>query len=180
SPVRAWTELASLLMASELVVAGDALLRRNAPLSDIERMRAAVDRLVGRRGTPALRRALERVRPRTDSPKETELRLAIVDAGLPEPQVNVPVLRRDGAFIGFGDLGYPTYKILIEYDGDQHRVEPEQYFYATDRLENIMGEQWRVIRINKSHMRDLKPKLRAIYEALVQAGWKPESGFVLR
>src|SRR5699024_5518105 len=134
SPVRAWTELASLLMASELVVAGDALLRRNAPLSDIERMRAAVDRLAGRRRTPALRRALERVRPRTDSPKETELRLAIVDAGLPEPQVNVPVLRRDGAFIGFGDLGYPTYKILIEYDGHQHRVDPSQYFYATDRL----------------------------------------------
>lgn len=173
TPLRAWTELASLLTVAELVVAGDALLRRNAPLTDLQRMRAAVDRLAGRRGTPALRRALERVRPRTDSPKETELRLAIVDAGLPEPQVNVPIVGRNGEFIGYGDLGYPELKILIEYDGDQHRVDPEQYFYDIDRLENIMGEQWRVIRINKSHMRNLKPKLRAIREALVQAGWKP-------
>lgn len=55
-----------------------------------EHMRTAVEQLAGRRGTPALRRALERVRARTDSPKETEIRLAIIDAGLPEPEVRWP------------------------------------------------------------------------------------------
>lgn len=179
TPLRAWTELASSLTVTELVVAGDALLRRKAPLSDLERMRAAVEHLAGRRGTPALRRALERVRPRTDSPKETELRLAIVDAGLPEPEVNVAIAGRDGAFIGYGDLAYREFKILIEYDGDQHRSDPDQYYFDIDRLERFMRAGWRVIRVNKSHLHRLGPTIYAIYEALARAGWKPDTWLVL-
>lgn len=173
SPVDTWCDLAGVLGLDALISIGDCLVRRQNPLATMDELRAAVAGSTGRRGARRLREALEFVRAGVDSPKETELRLIIVRLGLPEPEVNAPILNRFGAFIAFGDLVYHTYRILVEYDGEQHFDDVRQYHRDIDRLDEVMEEQWRVIRVNKSHLR--RPTLidYKIRTALLAAGWRP-------
>ncbi len=108
-----------------------------------------VDALRGVRGITLLRTALRQMRARTDSPMETSLRLLIVRAGFPEPEVNGRILNEHGALIAHGDLVFRAQKVVVEYDGGGHR-EQRQYFRDIYRLDDIMEERWRVIRVDKN------------------------------
>ena len=150
-PVAAWASLAPLLSINELVVVGDALVRRKNALATMEDLLRTTRRLRGGRGARKLAAALAAVRPRTDSVQESWLRIRVMAAGLPEPQVNTPVLARDGTFIGFADLCWPRHGVILEYDGEQHQTDEEQYLKDIERLEAFMAAGNRVIRANKSH-----------------------------
>lgn len=172
SAVDTWCQLASVLSIDQLVIMGDALVRREDPPATMDHLYAAVERRSGRRGIRRLRDALALVRPRTDSVKETELRLAILRAGLPEPEINVPICDADG-FIGLGDLVYRALKILIEYDGGQHREDEKQFLHDVDRLDRAMAEGWRVIRVTKKHAAArFEPAIERIRDALIKRGWR--------
>ncbi|WEO77004.1 DUF559 domain-containing protein [Cryobacterium sp. SO2] len=174
APVDTWCQLSTLVALDALIEVGDALVRRKQPLATMEELRAGVLRHTGQRGAKKLREALESVRPRTDSAKETATRLVIVRAGLPEPEVNGEIVDRMGGKIATGDLVFRGYRVLVEYDGEQHRTDEEQYHWDVDRLDAIMEAGWRVIRINKSHLRmSPSPALRKITTALAAAGWRP-------
>lgn len=174
SAVDAWCQLSTLLSVEELVIIGDSLVRRQQPEATMAELESAVGGHAGRAGVRRLRAALESVRPRTDSPRETTLRLIIVRAGLPEPDVNVKMFNRFGAFMAFGDLVYVRYKILIEYDGGEHRENERQFHRDIDRLDEPMEEGWRVIRVNNSHLGHRQHTLIArIRRALLERGWTP-------
>lgn len=136
---------------TEVVVIGDALVRRQAPLCSLDDLRARVQGHAGRRGFRTLSAALDLVRPRTDSPRETITRLLIVGAGLPEPVVNVDVRDDFDNFLGIGDLAYPQWKILIEYEGGYH-FEGDQPYRDIDRLARFTAAGWLVIRVHKHHL----------------------------
>ena len=173
APVDTWCQLSTVLELDALIEAGDALVRRKHPLATMAELRAGVSHYAGQRGAKKLREALTQVRPRTDSAKETATRLVIVRAGLPEPEVNGEIFDRLGRKIATGDLVFRRYKVLVEYDGEQHRTDEEQYHWDVDRLDAIMEAGWRVIRINKSHLRmSPSPALRKITTALAAAGWR--------
>jgi very-short-patch-repair endonuclease len=181
SPVDAWCQLAAESTERELIVMGDALVRRQRPLATMAELRRAVDRMAGRRGHRRLKRAHARVRARTDSPAETELRLDLMDAGLPEPAVNVDLRDARGALIAIGDLVYAEYRILVEYDGDHHRTDRAQYARDIDRLDDLAAAGWRVIRFNASHVgRRRVDRIERVREALVAAGWQPAPQHVRR
>ncbi|ASD23369.1 hypothetical protein B7495_15660 [Cryobacterium sp. LW097] len=174
TPVDTWCQLSTLLALDTLIEVGDALVRRKRPLATMAELRAGVLRYTGQRGAKRLREAFESVRPRTDSAKETATRLMIVRAGLPEPEVNGEIFDRRGRKIATGDLVFRGYRVLVEYDGEQHRADEEQYHWDVDRLDAIMEAGWRVIRVNKSHLRmSPSPALRKITTALEAAGWRP-------
>ena len=172
--VETWCQLAIVLTLDELIIMGDALVRRTKPLATIVQLRRAVTDFSGQRGARRLRDAFDAVRARTDSPRETTLRLLIVRDGLPEPAVNPPMLNSSGEFMAFGDLVYRKYRVLIEYDGAQHRIEEEQYHRDIDRLDDVMEEGWRVVRVNTSHLTIRRAFiLGKIRRALMAAGWRP-------
>lgn len=174
SVVDTWCQLSTLLSLDELVIIGDWLVRRQRPQATMAQLAAAVDGWAGHPGVHRLRAALDLVRPRTDSPRETTLRLIIVRAGLPEPAVNLRMVNRFGAFMALGDLVYPRYKILIEYDGGVHRENEKQFNRDIDRLDEPMEEGWRVIRVNNSHLGPGQHALIArIRRALLDRGWRP-------
>ncbi len=56
-----------------------------------------------------------------ESPMETRLRWLLIQAGLPRPEVQATL--RDGAarFVGRVDLYYPEARLVLEYDGGNHR-----------------------------------------------------------
>jgi len=153
-------------------VVGDGLVSRTEPRATMTELTEAVAGYRGKRGYRRLIAALVLIRPGTDSARETYLRLAIVDAGLPEPEVNIVIWSADGRRLARGDLVYLTYKVLVEYDGGQHRDDERQFHIDIDRLDGVMEEGWRVIRVNKSHLRgDQRPILGRIRRALVERGW---------
>lgn len=151
SPEEVWMSLAPLVDEYDLVSVGDHLLRRRWPLSTAARMQTVVAASAGRRGNKALRRALERIRSRTDSRRETRLRLTIVDLGLPEPVVAFEVHDADGGFVALVDLAYPQLKIAIEYEGMHHQEVRGQYLSDIDRRRLLENAGWIVVLVAKEH-----------------------------
>ncbi|TDQ03741.1 hypothetical protein AXZ95_2038 [Leifsonia sp. 115AMFTsu3.1] len=167
SAVETWCQLASMLAEDDLVVCGDALVRRKEPIATMEQLAAAVASSPRRPGVRLLRCALARVRARTDSPMETVLRLALVRAGLPEPAVNYRIVGPDGDLVAHGDLAYPAAHVVVEYDGDQHRTDTHQYYIDVDRLWRIRTMGWEVVRVNRTHMaNDAREAVRRVRLAL--------------
>jgi very-short-patch-repair endonuclease len=170
TPVTTWCQLGATHGIDDLVIAADGMLARKSPLATMAELRHAVDCWRGRRGFRNLQEALFLVRERTDSSRETMLRLLIIRAALPEPMINFPVRSRKGSVVAHGDLAYPQFKIVIEYDGDQHRTDPAQYYLDINRLERITREGWQVIRVNRQHMRQPRSVVSRIRNALLDAG----------
>lgn len=170
SAVDAWCEIATALTVDELVIAGDRLLARKDPLCTRWDIEQALRAFAGRRGVRKLRAAFGDIRAGVDSPKESELRLKIVHAGLPEPIVNMPIFDRHGVQVAFGDLVFDRYRVIAEYDGEQHRLDDKQYARDVERLAALAAEKWTVVRILKGQMPGAVPRVRS---ALVAAGWRP-------
>lgn len=107
--------------------------------------------LRGRRRVPGLLRFVD---AGAQSPKETWLRLVLIEAGFPCPQTQIPVPAPDGYPRYFLDMGWPEYMVAVEYDGEQHRTDPVQYRNDVLRSEYIDGLGWRRIRVLAGHRRD--------------------------
>lgn len=135
TPEDMFVELSDVLTLVDLVVVGDALVRLKltTPEALVERCATA---------NAAARRAAALVRRKVDSAMETRLRLLIVFAGLPEPEINVKIYYRDGRVRYRFDLSYPEFKILVEYDGRQHRDDLDQWDADTRRQDWFDHNGW--------------------------------------
>lgn len=169
--VDTWAAMSTELAVRDLVIMGDALVRRKNPMATMEQLATAVRSHRGRRGAKKLAAAFLQVRARTDSVRETILRLSIVDFGLPEPEVNVEIRRADARLIAIADLCYRDFRVIAEYDGEHHRTDQSQYFRDVDRLDELAEDRWRVVRFNKSHIS--RARLESLRRALLAAGWQP-------
>jgi len=149
NPVSTWCELAPLVGLDDLIALGDHLLGVFDPPFAPEDLHQAVSERIGHRGIRRLRAALDEVRPRVESRQETRLRLLLVRAGLPEPETNVYLPLQFQRRRVRGDLVYRRYRTLVEYDGRQHRTDDAQFARDVDRLDAVMAEDWRVIRVLK-------------------------------
>ena len=75
----------------------------------------------GEKGIKRLRRAVRLADARSESPMETRLRMELVKGRLPRPSVQAELRDASGQFIGRADLYYPDRKLVIEYDGENHK-----------------------------------------------------------
>ena len=76
--------------------------------------------------SPGLRRleaALELVDAGAQSPRESYLRLLLIDAGSRGRRPRYPCRGADGIPVAYLDLGWPEHMVAVEYDGDQHRTD---------------------------------------------------------
>jgi uncharacterized protein DUF559 len=124
------------------VIAGDSLVKANDLDPELFVVGAAAYQ--GRNARRARRAALL-IRAGGDSPMETRIRLLVVLAGLPEPQVNFIVCVAGGKWRWRFDLCYPEYKLIIEYDGRQHAFDAEQWGHDLDRREWLDQDGWRIV-----------------------------------
>jgi len=180
TPERTWLDLAELLSLDELVVAGDSCVRvprpefegRDMPLCKIADLQRMIDRHKGKRGLRKAKEAIKLVRVGSDSPQETLLRLAVLRAGLPEPELNVPIISADGTRHHEPDLSYRKYRIGIEYEGEHHGEEG-QIVRDIERSERYAALGWTEVRISKRHMHnEAKAAVLKVRSALIQAGWR--------
>ncbi len=108
---------------------------------------ALLGRYDGRRGIEKARIALDLVDAGAQSPKETWLRLLLIDDGLPRPETQIPVLDETGDAFAFLDMGWRQWKVAAEYDGEQHRTDRSRYGWDVRRHEKIQRQGWIVIRV---------------------------------
>ncbi|MFD4422975.1 hypothetical protein ACFWN7_15940 [Agromyces sp. NPDC058484] len=168
SPADSWCQLSRMLDELELIEAGDRLLGRPTPLATVHELDDAIARYGQRRGCRVLRAARERLRAGSESPKETGLRLEVIAAGFPDPEPNGIIQLRSGRST-HGDLVFRRWKVLLEYDGDHHREDASQWAKDVDRLNELAGNGWLVIRVNKrSRFGEIA---RQLADALELRGW---------
>lgn len=115
------------------------------------------------KGLRTLGRRLDLVDAGAQSPRETWLRLLLMDAGFPRPQTQIPVLRADGISHYYLDMGWPDVMLAIEYDGEQHRLDRSVYDDDLVRSDYIAYAGWRRIRVIAGHR---KPEIvRRVHQA---------------
>jgi hypothetical protein len=128
----------------------------------------------GARGSRRLRAALPLVDAGAASPKESWLRLLLIDAGLPAPTTQIPVRSPvNGRYwpFAFLDMGWEDYRVSAEYDGDQHRTDRPQYVRDHRRQRKLERLGWINIRvINEDAPADVIDRART---ALLSRGWRP-------
>jgi hypothetical protein len=173
SPTRTWLDLANQLTLTELVAVGDFLARRQHPLASVTDMTEALVRYPSRRGLVTARAALELVRPGSESPRETALRVIIVLDGLPEPECNVNIFDAWGQFLARGDLVYVEYKVLLEYHGDQHRTDRVQWQKDVHRVGSLEDEGWQMLQFTDADLRNPNALIARLRRRLTARGWTP-------
>lgn len=164
----AFVDAARELDLVDAVAAGDRLVRlsRTSPA----RLGEAAATSQGR-GAARARRAAALVRERVDSVPETRLRLCLVLAGLPEPQVN-PVVFSGGRRVGRVDLFLARWRIAIEYEGDQHRTDPRQWNVDIHRQEQLTADGCPFVRVTAQRMAHPRAVVHLVVAALRGAGWQ--------
>ncbi|BBZ39172.1 DUF559 domain-containing protein [Mycobacterium conspicuum] len=119
------------------------------------------------RGLRQLETALDLVDGGAQSPKETWLRLLLINAGFPKPRTQIPVLGADGFPRYFLDMGWEDRMLAVEYDGEQHWTDPEQYAFDVERQEYVAHVGWTVIRVvSRQRPRDVIRRVQHAWDAL--------------
>lgn len=176
-----WASMGAAMTRNELVALGDFGCRtwRNGvnrpdpgkpPLTTPAQLEAAAT-AGRRRGAATLRESLPLIRLDAWSPRETMTRLAIIDVGLPEPQLNLDVLDPHGGFLACLDLAYPELKVAIEYHGQLHGA---QYAADIERIERLRADGWIVIQVTSDTIRYPNIVARRVRAALLERGWMPD------
>ncbi|WP_423182015.1 endonuclease domain-containing protein [Arthrobacter sp. NyZ413] len=183
---RTWLDLAKMLPLNDLVCMGDELIRvprpefegRAVPFATIDELRAMVARHPNLQGVVRAREALDLMRVGSDSGPETLLRLAMFDAGIPEPELQIK-LRKADPFSPSADLGFRQRRVAIQYDGAHHLREAQS---LSDRRRDKAFEAagWTVLVFRKDDLEDgFKEATRKIKKTLRSAWVDPAvaSGF---
>lgn len=146
------------------------VLMRAAPFSTEEVLLLA-KRYRGARGVRRLKEVLPLVDGGAASPRESWLRLAFIDAGLPTPTTQIPIYDHSGRRLRTVDMGWEEYMVAAEYDGDQHRTDRPQYVKDMRILPLLERLGWIIVRVIKEDRRD--EAVQRAWDAMVSRGWRP-------
>lgn len=145
TPQRAAYDLGRHMRRDAAVIHLDALARATGLAAD--HVTPLIERYKGARGIRRLRTAIDLMDAGGQSPKETWLRLLLIDAGYPRPATQIPVF--DGGSEPFAhlDMGWEGPMITVEYDGDQHRTDRVRYAWDVKRLRRVQDAGWDHIKV---------------------------------
>lgn len=165
TPARTGFDLARHLRRARAVAHLDALARATG-LTEQDVLEV-VDRYSGARGNKRARTALSLMDAGAESPKESWLRLVLIGAGFPRPTTQIRVT--DGNLVAYLDMGWKEPKVALEYDGDHHRTDREQYVKDVRRAEMVDSLGWRVIKVIKEDRPNYV--IERARSALARRGW---------
>jgi very-short-patch-repair endonuclease len=148
--------------AVEALVAIDMAV--HAGLTDAASLVRYAEAAKGRHGAGRLRSLAALAAP-AESPMETRLRWLLIQAGLPQPEVQMNLHDGKGRFIGRADLYYPAAKLILEYDGGNHR----ERLVEDDRRQNLlMNAGFRLLRFTATDVYNRPEVIQAqVHGALI-------------
>ena len=159
-PARTWLDLAHELPLRYLVAMGDQLIRmprpelefRSVPFAYKGGLRLLIRQHPNLKGVEKARLALDEMRVGSDSFPETFLRLALLDAHLPEPELQLRLDPNDPRSPA-ADLGFRKHRIAVQYDGAHHRTR-EQQSRDNRRDEFFVRAGWSYFKPNADDLAD--------------------------
>jgi hypothetical protein len=142
----AWTavEVARSLKRPRALATLDAALRTGT-CSRPEMWRAAVGQ-AGRRGIVAVRDLIALADHRAESPMESEARLAMIDGGLPIPELQYEIVDGSGELRRL-DFAWPDQRVAVEYDGLDWHSGPDAMRRDRRRTAALLDVGWMVLAI---------------------------------
>jgi hypothetical protein len=150
-----------LMQPSKLIRAAEAAWRsaRRSRRAAIGRLLEALE--VWRSGAPP------------GSPPEMKLQRRLKEWGFPAAQRQVKVYDEDGRLLARADLGIVEWKVLLEYDSDEHHG-PRCWIADGERVDRVEEETgWRMVSIDRFDLRPSNNNLRNRLERLRPPDWKP-------
>lgn len=165
---RTFVDIATLLNDRNLLRAGDWLVANHQ--LDLAELRAYVlDSHLD--GVRRARRVAVHVRGGVASVRESDVRWALMRAELPEPEINANIYDDHGQWLARGDLVYPRWKVLVEYDGWQHERNAQQRQWDHLRRETLEAAGWRLIVVTIADMSSPTAIAVRVRQALRQRGF---------
>lgn len=167
TPLRTACDLACLRGRTQALGVLDAFMTQFA-LTNVDFSDMARRRFRGRRGCTQLRELAGLARAGAESQPESWTRCLILDAGLPEPELQIWV-----DLPGYGparlDMGYRRQRIAIEYDGLSHHSSPEDRARDAARRQALRDLGWLVIVVTRDMLsgEPLTAWMRRLRDALV-------------
>lgn len=163
----AWTavELARTLRRPRALAALDAALRSGT--CDRGELERAARMQARRRGIVRVRELIVLARPEAESPMESVVRLMIIDAGIPDPTLQLEIVDPTGKLWRV-DFAWPDAMIALEYDGFEAHSTPAQIEH--DRLKHaaLTAMGWEVISIvARDVYEDARPWIYRLHQRLV-------------
>ena len=89
---------------------------------------------------------------------------------MPEPEINI-VIGTDDYPIGRVDLLYRAFKVILEYEGDQHRTDRTQWNLDIYRADEFQAEGYALIRVTSRHLRHARQLVLRVHQVLVARGY---------
>lgn len=102
----------------------------------------------GARGIVQLRDVVDLMDGGAESPQETHTRLVLIDSGLQRPITQIEVSDLSGVVFARIDMGWPEFRVGVEYDGPQHWTDPVRRSRDIDRYAKLHALGWIIVRVN--------------------------------
>lgn len=141
SALRTVVDLGGRNPLTEGVVAADMFL--HAGLVSMDKLRTYVAEHSRAKGIGRVRRVVDLAEPKAESAMESRLRMLLVLAGLPRPDLQVSIYDNQDCFLGRPDLLYSKQRLAIEYDGGNHR---DRMVDDNRRQNGLVGAGFRLLR----------------------------------
>ena len=161
SPRALAASLSRDLDSTELTVVLDALCSeaRNYPgrryraqaLLSSEEIRKIPQQFARMHGIGTLREACEQAESGVESPMETVLRVQLIAAGFPNPEINATFRLSNGRTIR-PDLLYRDARVLIEYLGDHHRTDRSTWEHDVERSRDLAAAGYIELQVTASDL----------------------------
>ena len=158
----------------DFAVTGD---RGRSPLSELAALESYLAAHEHHPGIVRLRRASAHARVGSWSPRETQLRLLVRGAGIPEPQLNVRLPLPDGREL-IPDLAWPLFRVAAEYNGAHHN-KVEQRIHDLRRIDDFTDIGWTTVNIEKTELlQHPESVVFRVAQRLASRGWRPPRGLL--
>ena len=109
------------------------------------------------------------------SPPEVKLQRRLKEWGFPAAQRQVKVYGKDGRLLARADLGIVEWKVLLEYDSDEHHG-PRCWIADGERVDCVEEETgWRMVSVDRFDLRPSNNNLRDRLERLRPPESRPEA-----
>jgi hypothetical protein len=152
TPARVFCELSKAIDLPDLVAVGDYLISHQVPMVDLDTLVDTVERYPRGKGGATLRAAVPLLDGRSESRRESMLRVIVVTGGITGVVPNEWIDTSGGERYR-GDLVVREKKVVIEYQSRFHE-DPIDFRKDMTRISRLEADGWVVIQVNANDLAD--------------------------
>lgn len=169
TPAAAFIQYCATARLIDAIKIGDWLLhRRHMTMLEVAELSQRDD---WRPGAHQVRRVLRHVDAGSRSLPESEVRVLLVFAGLPAPEVNVPIMAGD-ELLGIVDLLIRVVMLALEYEGRQHAESIAQFNRDIERYAAFRRSGVEYLQVTREMTTKPKVMVQRVDARMVELGYE--------